>query len=64
MHHIRDCLPELRMKVNSTLSQTRQEIAALGDPRLNKSKVTLKGKKTQLSGRLTFTYHQRLRSRL
>jgi hypothetical protein len=39
MNHIRDTLPDLRMKVNTTLSQARQEMAALGDNGISKSKV-------------------------
>lgn len=39
MNHIRDTLPDLRMKVNATLSTARQEMAALGDSGISKSKV-------------------------
>jgi len=41
MNHIRDTLPDLRMKVNATLSTARQEMAALGDSGISKSKGAL-----------------------
>lgn len=41
MNHIRDTLPDLRMKVNTTLSSARQEMAALGDSGISKSKGAL-----------------------
>lgn len=41
MNHIRDTLPDLRMKVNQTLSTARQEMAALGDNGISKSKGAL-----------------------
>lgn len=41
MNHIKECLPELRTKVNTTLTSTRQELAALGDERITTSKGAL-----------------------
>lgn len=40
MKHIRDTLPSLRQRVSSLLQSARDELEALGDPRIGSSKVT------------------------
>lgn len=39
MNHIRNVLPELRNRVNALLQSSREELNALGDPRIGVSKV-------------------------
>jgi len=41
MSHIRDALPELRLKVNSTLTASRNEMLALGDEKVVPNKGAL-----------------------
>jgi dynamin 1-like protein len=41
LHHIRDAMPELKMRVNSMLSQTTRDLESLGDPRLSQTKSAL-----------------------
>jgi replication fork clamp-binding protein CrfC len=41
MGHIRDCLPELRSKVNTSLTTLRSEILALGDEKISTNKGAL-----------------------
>lgn len=41
MHHIRDCLPDLKTRVNVMTSQTQQMLASFGEPVEDKSQTLL-----------------------
>ena len=41
MHHIRDCLPELKARVNVLSSQFQQLLATFGEPVGDKSQTLL-----------------------
>ena len=41
MHHIRDCLPELKTRVNVMSSQFQQLLASFGEPVDDKSQTLL-----------------------
>lgn len=41
MHHIRDCLPDIKSKINHMLVELDQEMEEMGDPTLSMSKTAL-----------------------
>lgn len=41
MRHIRECLPDLRVKINSLLSQYQAQLSAYGDPVSDKAKTII-----------------------
>ena len=41
MHHIRDCLPELKTRVNVMMSQFQQLLSSFGEPIDDKSQTLL-----------------------
>lgn len=43
MHHIRDCLPEIKSKISSMLADLDQEMAEMGNPTESMSKTDLGG---------------------